>query len=126
MSARCVLIDIATLRTLPDRELASGLSEVVKYGLIRDAPLFQWLEANMDRLLDRDPEVRCPSCVQPRPCSTTRLSCTGSNCAAHLSGDVYSSCGRTSSTLWFDQPQTGATCTYSNISVSHAAHRRRP
>ena len=55
----CVLIDIATLRTLPDRELASGLSEVVKYGLIRDAPLFAWLEANMDRLLDRDAEVCC-------------------------------------------------------------------
>ena len=53
----CVLIDIATLRTLPDRELASGLSEVVKYGLIRDAPLFAWLETNMDRLLDRDAEV---------------------------------------------------------------------
>lgn len=52
-----MLIDIATLRTLPDRELASGLSEVVKYGLIRDAPLFRWLEDNMDRLLDRDPEV---------------------------------------------------------------------
>ena len=53
-----VLIDTATLRSLPDRELASGISEIVKYGLIRDAPLFEWLEANMQRLLDRDPEVR--------------------------------------------------------------------
>jgi 3-dehydroquinate synthase len=52
-----VLIDVDTLRTLPDRELASGLSEVVKYGLIRDPALFAWLEANMERLLQRDAEV---------------------------------------------------------------------
>jgi 3-dehydroquinate synthase len=52
---RCVLIDTDTLATLPDRELASGVSEIVKYGLIRDAPLFAWLEANMGRLLAREP-----------------------------------------------------------------------
>jgi 3-dehydroquinate synthetase len=59
-SALCpaaVLIDIATLDTLPDRELASGISEIIKYGLIRDAPFFEWLEANMGRLLARDREV---------------------------------------------------------------------
>jgi 3-dehydroquinate synthase len=54
---RCVLIDTDSLNTLPDKELASGLSEVIKYGLIRDAPLFEWLEANMDRLLARDPDA---------------------------------------------------------------------
>ena len=32
-------------------------AEIIKYGLIRDAPLFAWLEANMERLLTRDPEV---------------------------------------------------------------------
>lgn len=53
-----MLIDTATLETLPDRELASGLSEVVKYGLIRDAALFEWLEQNMQRLLARDAAVR--------------------------------------------------------------------
>ena len=37
---QCVFIDINVLDTLPDRELKSGLSEVVKYGLIRDAPFF--------------------------------------------------------------------------------------
>ncbi len=41
---KVVLIDSDTLATLPDRELASGLSEVVKYGLIRDAAFFEWLE----------------------------------------------------------------------------------
>lgn len=55
---QCVLIDTDTLKTLPDRELASGISEIVKYGLIRDEPLFVWLEQNMDRLLQRDPEVK--------------------------------------------------------------------
>lgn len=54
---RCVLIDVDTLKTLPDRELASGISEIIKYGLIRDPELFQWLEANMERLLQRNAEV---------------------------------------------------------------------
>lgn len=54
---RCVLIDTDSLNTLPDRELASGISEVIKYGLIRDAPFFEWLEQNMDKLLQRDPEA---------------------------------------------------------------------
>ncbi len=53
-----VLIDVDTLKTLPDRELASGISEIIKYGLIRDPALFAWLEANMERLLQRDPEAR--------------------------------------------------------------------
>ena len=60
---QCVLIDTDTLKTLPDRELASGISEIVKYGLIRDEPLFVWLEQNMDRLLQRDPEVLALSLV---------------------------------------------------------------
>jgi 3-dehydroquinate synthase len=51
---RLVLADIATLRTLPDRELAAGLAEVVKYGVSLDAAFFDWLEANMHRLLARD------------------------------------------------------------------------
>jgi 3-dehydroquinate synthase len=44
-----------TLETLPQRELRSGLAEVIKHGLIRDAAFFDWLEANLDRLLARDP-----------------------------------------------------------------------
>lgn len=52
---QCVFIDTTVLNTLPDRELKSGLSEVVKYGLIRDAPFFEWQEENMEKLLARDP-----------------------------------------------------------------------
>jgi 3-dehydroquinate synthase len=50
---QCVLIDTDTLNTLPDRVLASGIAEVVKYGLIRDAPFFEWQEKNMSALLAR-------------------------------------------------------------------------
>lgn len=51
----CVLADTDTLQTLPDRELAAGLAEVVKYGLIADADLFAWLEEQAGALLARDP-----------------------------------------------------------------------
>ncbi|MGB3917918.1 3-dehydroquinate synthase [Thiothrix litoralis] len=54
---QCVLIDTDTLNTLPDRELSAGIAEVVKYGLIRDPAFLQWLDANMDKLLARDPEA---------------------------------------------------------------------
>ncbi|MHB8346639.1 MAG: 3-dehydroquinate synthase [Acidiferrobacterales bacterium] len=54
---RCVVIDIDTLNTLPDNELSAGLAEVIKYGLIRDAQFLAWLEANVDRLLAREPEA---------------------------------------------------------------------
>ncbi len=52
-----VLADIATLNTLPDQELRAGIAEVIKYGLIRDLPFFEWLEQNMGKLLARDAET---------------------------------------------------------------------
>lgn len=48
---KAVLIDTATLRTLPPRELSAGLAEVIKYGLICDAPFLDWLETHMEALL---------------------------------------------------------------------------
>ena len=54
---KLVLADISTLDTLPDRELKAGLAEVIKYGLIRDPEFFDWLEANLDRLLAREREA---------------------------------------------------------------------
>ena len=51
---RVVLADTTTLDTLPDKELRAGMAEVIKYGLIRDLPFLEWLEANMDQLLARD------------------------------------------------------------------------
>lgn len=52
-----VLADTDVLKTLPDRELAAGLAEVIKYGLIRDLPFLAWIEANMPQLLARDADV---------------------------------------------------------------------
>jgi 3-dehydroquinate synthase len=52
-----VLADTDTLATLPDRELSAGLAEVIKYGLIRDLPFLDWLEANMEKLVARDTEA---------------------------------------------------------------------
>lgn len=49
-----VVIDTATLATLPERELRAGLAEVIKYGLICDAALFAWLEAHLDEVLALD------------------------------------------------------------------------
>jgi 3-dehydroquinate synthase len=54
---KLVLADTDTLKTLPDRELSAGMAEVIKYGLIRDLPFLDWLEANMDGLLARDGEL---------------------------------------------------------------------
>ena len=53
----CVIIDTDTLSTLPDKELSAGLAEVIKYGLIGDAEFFVWLEQNMDKLMQRDPQT---------------------------------------------------------------------
>ena len=49
-----VIADLATLDTLPDRELRAGLAEVIKHGAALDAPFFGWLEQNVDTLLTRD------------------------------------------------------------------------
>jgi 3-dehydroquinate synthase len=54
---RLVLADTDTLKTLPERELRAGLAEVIKYGLIRDLPFLEWLEANLAKLLARDGEA---------------------------------------------------------------------
>ena len=50
-----VIADIATLQTLPPREYAAGLAEVVKYGAIFDEPFLAWLEANAQALRAREP-----------------------------------------------------------------------
>lgn len=51
---KAVIADTSTLNTLEQRQLCSGIAEVIKYGLIRDIPFLEWLESNMDSLLDRN------------------------------------------------------------------------
>ncbi len=52
---RGVLIDVAVLQSLPDREYRAGLAEVVKYGVILDADFFAYLEANAAAINAKDP-----------------------------------------------------------------------
>jgi len=54
---QAVLIDTATLTTLPPREFAAGMAEVIKYGLINDPAFFTWLEANRDGIRAHDPAL---------------------------------------------------------------------
>lgn len=50
-----VVCDLDTLATLPPRELSAGLAEVIKYGPIADTAFLDWIEANIDALVRRDP-----------------------------------------------------------------------
>lgn len=54
---QCVIADTATLNTLDDRQLSSGLAEVIKYGLINDVAFFVWLEENISALRNRDQDI---------------------------------------------------------------------
>lgn len=51
----CVISDLATLDSLPDREMRAGYAEVVKCGLLGDADFFAWLEDNGAAVLRREP-----------------------------------------------------------------------
>lgn len=52
-----VIIDTGLLTTLPTREFASGLAEIVKAALIRDANFFSWLENHVDALITQQPDI---------------------------------------------------------------------
>ena len=52
-----VIADVATLDTLPERELRAGIAEVIKHGLALDLALLEWLEQNMEKLLARDAQA---------------------------------------------------------------------
>ncbi|MDN2480049.1 3-dehydroquinate synthase [Vibrio agarivorans] len=54
---QAVLIDTNCLKTLPEREFAAGIAEVIKYGIIYDADFFVWLEENLDRLYALDEQA---------------------------------------------------------------------
>ena len=56
---RLVVADLNTLDTLEERDYLSGLGEVVKYGVVWDKSLFDYLETSLDQILKRD-----KSCLQ--------------------------------------------------------------
>ena len=54
---KAVIIDIDCLRTLPSRELAAGMAEVIKYGIIWDADFFSWLEQHISDIQSLSPDA---------------------------------------------------------------------
>lgn len=54
---QCVIIDTDVLGTLPDKELAAGMAEVIKYGLIYDVAFLEFLEEKVEALMGLDPEL---------------------------------------------------------------------
>lgn len=54
---QAVIADLSVLRTLPPREFAAGMAEVIKYGLLGDAEFTAWLEHNIDALNAQQPDV---------------------------------------------------------------------
>lgn len=52
---RLVLVDTGALLTLPEREFRSGLAEVIKHGIVLDAPYFEDVERGVGALLEREP-----------------------------------------------------------------------
>jgi shikimate kinase/3-dehydroquinate synthase len=54
---QAVIADTTTLTTLPAEELSAGLAEVIKHGAIIDAPFFDWIEANINKLIAKDPHA---------------------------------------------------------------------
>ena len=52
---RLVVCDLQTLASLPAREFSAGLAEVIKYGPIADMAFLEWIETNIEALMDRDP-----------------------------------------------------------------------
>jgi 3-dehydroquinate synthase len=51
---KAVIADTDVLSTLEDRELSSGIAEIIKYGLINDIEFLEWLETNIDKLVNRN------------------------------------------------------------------------
>ncbi|MBD0787695.1 3-dehydroquinate synthase [Vibrio sp. Y2-5] len=54
---KAVIIDTHCLATLPEREFAAGMAEVIKYGIIYDEAFFVWLEQHMDELYALDEQA---------------------------------------------------------------------
>ncbi len=51
---KAIFIDINYLKTLPQNQIINGLSEIIKYGVIKDKKLFKYIEKNLEKILDKD------------------------------------------------------------------------
>ena len=55
---KLVIIDTGVLDSLPKRQLLAGYAEIVKYGLIKNKPFFEWLEINGSKVISGDSKAR--------------------------------------------------------------------
>jgi 3-dehydroquinate synthase len=75
-----VLIDTDSLTTLPSREVSAGLAEVIKYGLIRELPFLGWLEANMEALVQLEPQAIGEAIFRSCQCKAKPMPVTEPGC----------------------------------------------
>lgn len=68
---RLVYMNLAALQTLEDRQFFSGFAEVMKHGIIKDAPFYEWLIENMYEICERDLDVLEEMLL--RSCSVKKL-----------------------------------------------------
>ena len=54
---RAVVIDLETLKTLPSRHFSAGIAEIIKYGMILDTRFFDWIQSNMNSLMERNEDI---------------------------------------------------------------------
>jgi len=54
---KLVVVDLDTLKSLPEKEYRAGLAEIIKYGVIEDARLFEFLERQFQDILSHDPKA---------------------------------------------------------------------
>ena len=54
---KAVFIDTDTLQTLPEAELTAGMVEVIKYGIIKDAAFFEYIEKHLSEIMKLEPAV---------------------------------------------------------------------
>ena len=68
---RLVYMNLAALQTLEDRQYFAGFAEVMKHGLIKDAPFYEWLIENMYEICERDLTVLQEMMI--RSCNVKRM-----------------------------------------------------
>ncbi|SFC37795.1 3-dehydroquinate synthase [Marinospirillum celere] len=68
---RLVLADTSSLQTLPKRELAAGMAEVIKYGLLGDSELLLWLETHIQGLMQGDEQLLTEAIARSCQCKAT-------------------------------------------------------
>lgn len=54
---KLVYMNLSVLKSLPEKQIVSGMGEIIKHGLIKDADFYQWLAAHHDEILSLQPEV---------------------------------------------------------------------